>query len=180
MAEDPEIVDSALAEAFHAGIEASKNHDEAWNLALSTIEELSQGLMKLTSKKVSVALRPTIAEKARMVSSMMSRMLGELTPERVGTQELFARGQLGNIATDDQRLCLVHFSDDIFPIELEWPSKTIVCPTAPDLRSGLHRLIRDAQVAKKIRTVMDHFDKLAAKTLDKPPFNTGVAHHGDE
>lgn len=164
-----EPVDEELERAFRAGIQASENYDSSMTDARRVIDEFGRGVNKLTSGRISVELRPTIIEQTRYLSNMMLAALGgPPPPEKIKTHGLFVRGRVGEAATNERRLCLVHFDTAVFPVELDWDGGSVSCPTSTDLVVGLRKLLTDAHVAKKLRIIMVECDAFEAKQLAPP------------
>ena len=161
--------DDPITAAFQKGIVASEKADALREFAERTIEGAAEKIAEASGRKIYLYLDETWVEKTnRLMTRAVETLMGPLVPERRKTHGIFAVVRDGDWSANDT-LCIVTFSRDTFPIELQWETEAVICNEKRDLENGLARMIGDPRTGKKFRTLLEKLEARRGRTPEVPP-----------
>jgi hypothetical protein len=156
--------DDSIKDAFLKGIAASEQADALFAEATRVIRDASAKVRDASGGELSLVLDETWIEKTnRLMTQAVATLMGPLVPERKKTHAIFAVRS----GTDaNANICIVKFSRDTFPVELQWETEAVLCRDANELESALPSLLADPRTGKKMRELLAK--KAAPKPLPAP------------
>lgn len=147
-----------FAIAYHEGLQAAANADDAREEIDRLIEELSQSLRETSAGKIASV---SIEERTRRIPAANIHPIDPLKPfpgREIPFTAIVAQRALSEAeaVAPSAVLCELRIAPSGFPATLIYAERDVLCRDAAGLRRGLMEMLRHPEVARRLRHLVEN------------------------